>query len=81
MVGFMKNFEYEITKHPSGEFQKLAYFCTAAGECRIDQLPTDQTGVLRNILNERGHLGWELVQLSFGKDGVVAFWKRESSAT
>jgi hypothetical protein len=81
MAGLMKKFEYEITRHPSGEFQKLAYFCTAAGECRIDQLPTDQTEILRNILDEKGLQGWELVQLSFGKDGVVAFWKRENSAT
>ncbi len=81
MVKSIKKFEYDITKHPSGEFQKLAYFCTAEGECRVDQLPADQTGILKDILNEKGALGWELVQLSFGKDGLLAFWKREISAT
>ena len=80
MVMPMKKFEYDITKHPSGEFQKVAYFCTAAGECGVDQLPVDQTGILKGILNQKGSLGWELVQLSFGKDGLLAFWKREISA-
>lgn len=75
----MKKFEHEITKHPSSELQKLGWFCTVGGECGIDQLPTDQTGILRDILNHKGSLGWELFQLSFGKDGVVAFWKREIS--
>jgi hypothetical protein len=80
MVKPMKKYEYDITKHHSGEFQKLAYFCTAGGECRVDQLPADQTDLLKDILNEKGSLGWELVQLSFGKDGLLAFWKREISA-
>jgi hypothetical protein len=73
----MKKFEYEITKHSSDEFQKLAYFCTTGGECKIDQLSIDQTIRLKDILNEKGSLGWELVQLSSGKDGLVAFWKKE----
>jgi hypothetical protein len=74
----MREFEYDITRHPSGEFEQLAYFCTAHGECRIDQVQSDQTGRLKDILNEKGSLGWELVQLSFGRDGVAAFWKKET---
>jgi hypothetical protein len=27
-------------------------------------------------LNDRGRQGWELVQISFSKDGAMAFWKR-----
>jgi hypothetical protein len=73
----MKKFEYKITKHPSGEFQKLAYFCSDTGECKMDQLPAAQVEFLKEILNEIGSKGWELIQLSFGNDGVVAFWKRE----
>lgn len=73
----MKKFEYEITIHSVNEFQKLAYFCTAGGECRLDELPSDQTGSLKEILDEMGSRGWELIQLSFGNDGMVAFWKRE----
>ncbi|MFC1495611.1 hypothetical protein ACFL6W_10045 [Thermodesulfobacteriota bacterium] len=73
----MKNFEYRITKHPSNNFKKVGFFCTDQGECNLDQLPSDQLSVLENILNENGVQGWELVQLSFGSDGVVAFWKKE----
>ena len=72
----MKKFEYEITKYPADEFTQLVYFCTNEGECDFDQLPSNQTEVLEKILNERGVLSWELVQVFFGKDGIVAFWKR-----
>ena len=36
----------------------------------------DQTKILEDIMNGRGKQGWELVQISFGKDGLMAFWKR-----
>ena len=72
----MKKFEYEITKYPADEFTQLVYFCTNEGECDFDELPSNQTEVLEKILNERGILSWELVQIFFGKDGIVAFWKR-----
>lgn len=72
----MKKFEYEITKHPAREFSRLAYFCAETGECKYDQLLNAQIKVLNDILNERGSMGWELIQLIFGKDGIVAYWKR-----
>jgi hypothetical protein len=74
----MAKFEYEITKHPAEAFNHLVYFCTAHGECNVNDLPADQVKALRGILNEKGAQGWELVQLSFGQDGIVAFWKRAS---
>lgn len=72
----MKTFEYEITKHPADQFEQLAYFCTEEGQCSNDQLPSDQIGVLSDILNDRGSQGWELIQVSFGKGGLLAFWKK-----
>ena len=72
----MKKFEYEITRHPSDEFKQLVYFCTGSGECNMEQLPADQLTVMEEILNSRGSGGWELIQMSFGKEGVIAFWKR-----
>lgn len=69
-------FEYEITKHPAGDFEHLVYYCTEQGDCSLKDLPTDSLVVLKDVLNDRGSQGWELVQLVFGKDGVVAFWKR-----
>ncbi|MBI4619484.1 MAG: DUF4177 domain-containing protein [Desulfobacterales bacterium] len=72
----MKRFEYQITKHPAEAFKELVYFCSESAECNLEQVPTDQTKILQDILNERGRQGWELIQVSFGKDGIMAFWKR-----
>ena len=71
----MSGFKYEITKHPAEDFSQLVYFCTEQGECKVNDLPPDQVEVFRDALNERGGQGWELVQLIFGKDGIVAVWK------
>jgi len=73
----MKNFEYEITKHPAKTASQLVYFCTEEGRCSYEQLPLDQLAAVEGLLNQRGSEGWELVQISFGKDGFIAFWKRE----
>ena len=35
------------------------------------------TTKIKEILNERGNDGWELITINFGKDGMIAFWKRE----
>ena len=72
----MERFEYEISRHTTDTFNQLVYFCSEAGECRLEQVPGDQTKILADILNERGGQGWELVEVYFGKDGVMAFWKR-----
>ena len=73
----MKQFEYEITKHRADDFTHLVYFCNPEGECDLDQVPSDQTKILEDLLNQRGKDGWELLQTLFGKDGIVIFWKRE----
>lgn len=72
----MKRFEYEITQHLADTFDKVVYFCSKSGQCSIDEVSKYQTKILTNILNNRGKEGWELVQVSFGKDGVMAYWKR-----
>jgi len=73
----MDRFEYEITRHSAELFKKLIYFCTEQGDCGIDEIPAQEPQVLVDILNERGLQGWELVQLTFGGDGVMAYWKRK----
>jgi hypothetical protein len=72
----MAQFEYEITKHPAEAFHELVYFCSESGECKLKELPSDQLDTLKGVLNEKGEQGWELIQLSYGKDGLIAFWKR-----
>jgi hypothetical protein len=73
----MQQFEYTITKHEAKKFSRVVYFCSEAGECDLDEVPGDQIAMLAEILNEKGHEGWELIQVSFGKGGIMAFWKRE----
>jgi hypothetical protein len=73
----MNRYEYEITTHSSESFRKVVYFCTDKGDCRISEVPAGEPEALVEILNERGALGWELVQLMFGKEGVMACWKRQ----
>lgn len=75
--GTMKGFEYKITKHPAETFSELVYYCTAAAECTLEQIPQNQTETLQSILNTEGAAGWELVQLSFSRKGIIAFWKKE----
>ncbi|MGD9107409.1 MAG: hypothetical protein PVH55_12190 [Desulfobacterales bacterium] len=72
----MERFEYEITQHSAETFDKVIYFCSKSGQCGIDEVSKDQTRILTDILNNRGSKGWELIQIAFGQDGVMAFWKR-----
>lgn len=72
----MARFEYDISRHPAETFNKVVYFCSKSGQCGIDEITKDQTRTLTDILNNRGQEGWSLVQIVFGEDGVMAFWKR-----
>lgn len=72
----MPSFEYQITRHSAEAFKELTFYCSESGECSLGEVPEDQTAVLQNILNENGIAGWELVQVSFGRDGLLCFWKR-----
>ena len=73
----MKGFQYKITRHPAETFSELVYYCTEGAECSLEQIPHEQTETLQNILNTEGKAGWELVQVSFGSNGIIAFWKKE----
>ena len=72
----MRHFEYDITKHPAEDFSRLTYFCTQTGECSVEEVPDEQAKKLREILDRKGDEGWELVQVGFGRDGIIAMWKR-----
>lgn len=72
----MKLFEYQITLHSSESFKELVYFCSEDASCKVEEVSSDQIGKLESILNEHGKRGWELAHASFGKEGVLMFWKR-----
>ncbi len=75
----MDQFEYDITRHEAHSFAQTVYFCSDRGDCKLQQIPAEEPQVLIDFLNARGRNGWELIQLKFGRDGVLAFWKRELS--
>jgi hypothetical protein len=72
----MKQFEYEITRHSAEAFKEVVYFCSEDAHCSLEQVPSDQVKRIEGVLNERGQQGWELTHVSFGKGGILAFWKR-----
>lgn len=73
----MAHFRYDITTHSAEDFQELVYFCSDNADCSLERVPARQMTVLKTILNQRGIEGWELVQIMVGKDGLMAFWKKE----
>lgn len=77
----MEHFEYRITMHAADTFTRISYFCSEGGDCSIEEVPKEEPNFLVDILNEHGLDGWELVQLVFGKDGVMACWKRRMLIT
>lgn len=72
----MTLFEYEITSYPADAFKEVVYFCSSEGACNLEKIPSNQINRMQAILNEHGQEGWELVHVAFGKDGILAFWKR-----
>ena len=73
----MYSFEYRVTLHPADTFREMILFCSSDGICNMEMVPSEQIKKMENLLNERGLQGWELVQASFGKDGMLVFWKRQ----
>lgn len=73
----MDRYEYDITSHDAEDFRKVVYFCNESGDCDLEHVPTEEPRALTGLLNERGEQGWELIQLVFGSNGFMAFWKRK----
>lgn len=75
----MDLFEYEITIHKADALGRVVYFCSNTGDCDIQEVPPTEPQALVDLMNERGLLGWELVQLVFGNQELLACWKRKLS--
>ena len=72
----MKKYAYTIKKHSFEEFKELVFFCSEKGECSVDHVPQQQIEKLTTILNDMGSRGYELVQLLYGKDGLMTIWQK-----
>jgi hypothetical protein len=73
----MKEFEYEISIHHLQRENRMRIFCSEAGDCSVEDVTGRDSSVVVSVLNERGRSGWELVQVLFGGEGFICFWKRE----
>jgi hypothetical protein len=73
----MKEFVYEISFHPLQVESKMRIFCSAEGDCSVEDVPDSDSMAVIRVLNERGRDGWELIEILFGRDGYICFWKRE----
>jgi hypothetical protein len=73
----MYSFEYRVTLHPAEVFNEMILLCSSDGRCNVEVVASKQIKKMETLLNEGGVQGWELVQASFGKDGVLVFWKRQ----
>lgn len=73
----MKEFEYEISIHQLQRENRMRIFCSEAGACSVEDVAGSDSETVGSALNERGRSGWELVQILFGRDGFICFWKRE----
>ncbi len=72
----MIGYEYKVTRCSADEFREVIYFCTPNGTCGLERVPGDQIEKISEILNDEGGSGWDLVQIAFGKDGMLMIWKR-----
>jgi len=72
----MEQFEYDVTNYPHDVLIRRNYFCFPTGECVAEEAEDTGKQCLKDIMNQKGVDGWELVQFEFGRQGVTAFWKR-----
>ncbi|HYA41052.1 MAG TPA: hypothetical protein VEF34_07095 [Syntrophobacteraceae bacterium] len=77
----MNSFEYRLTLHPAEAFKEMILFCSPEGSCNAELVPSEQIRKMESLLNEGGMEGWEVVQASFAKDGVLVFWKRQVNSS
>ena len=73
----MKTYQYQVSIEDGSRFKDMVYFCTNTGECKAEQLPADSKSRFQEWLNQKGEEGWELVQVYFSSEGLVAIWKKE----
>ena len=78
----MKKWEYHITRYHlkdfirQGEPAQTAFYCDQRGGCFLHDLSLTAGEGVRDILNEEGQKGWELIQWGYHQDELMCVWKR-----
>ena len=73
----MRRFEYHVSAHQLSRENRVKIFCSEKGECSVQEVAASDSDSVVQVLNQKGEEGWELVDILFGKDGFICFWKKE----
>jgi len=78
----MKKWEYQITRYqlqnltPGEEIREAAFYCDSKGQCLLHDTTKETADIIRDIFNEEGKKGWELVQFGYHLGEILCVWKR-----
>ncbi|MDH4267561.1 MAG: hypothetical protein OEW45_18195 [Deltaproteobacteria bacterium] len=78
----MKQWEYQITRYqmqnlaPGEEIRGAAFYCDSKGQCLLHDTTKETTDIIRDVFNEEGKKGWELVQFGYHLGEILCVWKR-----
>ena len=68
----MEYFEYQITSHGAEEFTRMIYFCSADGDCGLEEVPADEPEALTEVEGVRDvRIDLERGEASFEDDPSV----------
>lgn len=78
----MKKWEYQITRYNLKDFgheetkDPTAFYCDQRGQCFLHDTSREAADMVRDVLNEEGKKGWELVQFGYHQNEMMCLWKR-----
>lgn len=82
----MKTWEYQITRYHLKDFGReeemdpAAFYCDQRGQCFLHDTSREAAEMIRDVLNEEGKKGWELVQFGYHQKELICVWKRPAEA-
>jgi len=78
----MKTWEYQITRYHLKDFIRevemdpAAFYCDQRGQCFLHDTSREGADMIRDVLNQEGRKGWELVQFGYHQKELMCVWKR-----
>jgi len=78
----MQKWEYQITRYHAqdlargGSILAASFHCDNKGECLLHDTTEETADILRDVFNEEGKKGWELIQFGYHLGDFLCVWKR-----
>ncbi len=82
----MQRWRYNLTVHTADDILEHlsravdevppTIYCSDTGACYFDAGPNPFTEAIQLLLSQQGEEGWELVQVIFRPNQLIAFWKQ-----